>query len=149
VERELAGPLEVADRGIYRIGIALQVIDDLTDFYDDIRDRRHNYLASSVRHEGSGEERRQLEALLGGEAPRRRSVREEYPSSVGRVMGRAIGEALAGFELLRSAGFGVDRRVALGLIRRLFWLRGVGELLALLPDRLDETLTAGAPGEGA
>jgi hypothetical protein len=32
--------VELADRGVYRIGLALQVIDDLTDFHEDLRDRR-------------------------------------------------------------------------------------------------------------
>jgi hypothetical protein len=145
LEKDSAALLEQADRGIYRIGMALQVIDDLTDFYEDIRGRRHNYLVSSVRYEGLPEERRLLEDALAekGQAPT--EVAEAYRDSTARVMRRAIGEALAGFGLLESSGFPLTRRQALELIRYLFRLRGVGHLLDLLPRSEDfpESLETG------
>lgn len=147
VEKELAGPLELADRGIYRIGMALQVIDDLTDFYDDIRDRRHNYLVSSVRFEGTTAERERLERILAGDDPGRPAIEFSFTPSVQRVMERAIGEALAGFGLLRRGGFWIDRTLALFLIRQLFRLRGVPNLLALLPRRINATLSPIEEGE--
>jgi hypothetical protein len=147
VERPLARPLELADRGIYRIGLALQVIDDLTDFYPDLRDRRHNYLASSVRHEGTAAERAALaEALAapGGSGPPLEGL---YADSLRRVVHRAVGEALEGFALLEEAGFWLRRRQALALLRTLFRLRGVGHLLAFWPPRDAFTLTLeGADG---
>jgi hypothetical protein len=135
MEKALAAPLERADRGTYRIGMALQVIDDLTDFYCDIRDRRHNYLVSSIRFEGPSAERERLDRLLAGDDQGRPSIELAFSQSVQRVMERAIGEALAGFDLLHGAGFWIDRRLALVLIRHLFRLRGVPSLLALLPKR--------------
>lgn len=141
VEKALSVPLEQADRGIYRIGMALQVIDDLTDFHDDIRDRRHNYLVSSIRFEGTTAERDRLERILAGDDPGRSSIEFSFTPSVQRVMERAIGEALAGFGLLQRAGFWIDRPLALFLIRQLFRLRGVPNLLALLPGRIDATLS--------
>ncbi len=133
--------LVLADRGIFSIGLALQVIDDLTDFHDDLRDRRHNYLAATIQHEGTLEERARLAALLGGgstAAP----IEQVFSASASRAMARAIGEALDGFERLHAAGFWLDRPQALELIRTLFSLRGVGHLLPLLPpgDRFTETL---------
>lgn len=135
VETELARTVGLADRGVFRIGMALQVIDDLTDFYEDLRDRRHNYLVSSIVHEGTPDERLRCEAALAGQGERL-PVAQMYASSVSRVLGRAVGEALCGFELLAEAGFWLDRRKALELIRYLFRLRKVGDLLALLPAEL-------------
>jgi len=132
VEQELFIPLEEADLGIYRIGLALQVIDDLTDFYEDIADRRHNYLVSSIRFEGTAAEQQQLQALFDGEIEKN-PVEDLYQESVRRVMHRAIGEALAGFSQLETSGFWLGRKDALRLIRYLFRLRGVGKLLALWP----------------
>jgi len=148
IEKTLALPLEQADRGIYRIGMALQVIDDLTDFYCDIRDKRHNYLLSSIRFEGSAAERERLALLLAGGDLGRPSIELAFPQSVQRVMERAIGEALAGFDLLHGAGFWIDRSLALLLIRQLFRLRGVPSLLALLPKKSDltKTLASGTGG---
>ena len=133
--------LELADRGIFSIGLALQVIDDLTDFHDDLRDRRHNYLAATIQHEGSIDERARLAALLAGHAAAL-PVELAFAPSASRAMTRAIGEALDGFERLHEAGFWLDRAQALELIRYLFKLRGVGHLLPLLPagDRFTDTL---------
>ena len=61
-------------------------------------------------------------------------VEQAYRESVSRVMARAIGEALKGFDLLQEAGFWVTRPQAFGLIKLLFRLRGVANLLALLPE---------------
>lgn len=142
MESERLPELETADAGIYRIGLALQVIDDLTDFYPDIRDRKHNYLVSSIYAEGSPEERLKLEALLGQRPDSGAPVEEIFRDSVSRVMHRAIGEALAGFEGLESVGFWFTRQDALKLIRYLFRLRGVAPLLALWPagNRFEQDL---------
>lgn len=147
VEKSLAVPLEQADRGIYRIGMALQVIDDLTDFYSDLRDCRHNYLVSSIRFEGTTAERERLDRLLAGDDLGRPSIELAFALSVQRVMERAIGEALAGFDLLHSAGFWIDRTLALLLIRQLFRLRGVPNLLALLPKKIEATLSINGCGQ--
>jgi hypothetical protein len=148
IEKSLALPLEQADRGIYRIGMALQVIDDLTDFYCDIRDKRHNYLLSSIRFEGSATERERLALLLAGDDLGRPSIELAFCQSVQRVMERAIGEALAGFDLLHGAGFWIDRSLALLLIRQLFRLRGVPGLLALLPKKSDFSRNLSIDGTG-
>jgi hypothetical protein len=141
VETDLRERLSFVDRGVYSIGMALQVIDDLTDFLTDIRDRRHNYLVSSIRHEGSPEERKHLEALLSAALTESGPLEVTYAASVSRVMERAIGEALAGFDLFHQSGFGITRDEAMDIIRYLFHLRGVKHLLSLLPDRCNTTLT--------
>jgi hypothetical protein len=142
VEKHLTTRLSQADEGVYRIGMALQVIDDLTDFYCDIGDHRHNYLVSSVRHEGTADEKERLGFLLERLGPAQPPIEKAFAPSVGRVMNRAIGEALVGFDLLHEAGFWMDRKLAIGLIHQLFRLRGVPNLLALLPvKKIDFTTT--------
>jgi hypothetical protein len=131
---EVRARLEQADRGIFSIGLALQVIDDLTDFHDDLRDHRHNYLAATIYHEGPSTEQARLAALLGGGERTPVPVEQAFAVSASRAMTRAIGEALDGFERLHEAGFWLDRPQALELIRYLFNLRGVGHLLPLLPS---------------
>jgi hypothetical protein len=39
-------------------GIALQIIDDITDLYEDIENSNHNYLLSIIHHEGNKVEQR-------------------------------------------------------------------------------------------
>jgi hypothetical protein len=57
-----------------------------------------------------------------------------FPDSVRRTMGRAVGEALHGFDNLALSGFWLNRPQALDLIKSLFRLRQVGHLLPLLPE---------------
>lgn len=145
VEEDRTAPLELVDRGIFRIGLALQVIDDLTDCYDDLRDRRHNYLVSVIRHEGNEGEKSRLPPYPSGKEVERPPIEEAFPSSVSLVMHRAIGEALAGFGMLHRAGFWLTQDAAFDLIRFLFRIRGVGNLLSFLPKDGKFTLTLEAP----
>ncbi len=142
LEKELSAELEKADRGIYSIGMALQVIDDLTDFYSDIRRQNHNYLVSSVYFEGNASERKKLDAMLSNADALELPIEQEFTESVSRVMERAIGEALTGFDRLYEAGYWISRSQALGLIKYLFKLRGVKNLLPLLPEECGTTLSA-------
>ncbi len=143
LEKGLSAELEKVDSGIYSVGMALQVIDDLTDFYSDIRRQNHNYLVSSVYFEGTAAERRKLDAVLADGKAAALPIEKEYSESVSRVMERAIGEALTGFEMLHEAGYWISRSQALGLIKYLFKLRGVKDLLVLLPEECETTLSAG------
>jgi hypothetical protein len=142
LEKGLSCELEKVDRGIYSIGMALQVIDDLTDFYSDIRRQSHNYLVSSVYFEGNASERKKLDAIFLGEHSAALPIEKEFPESVSRVMERAIGEALTGFDKLHDAGYWINRSQALGFIKYLFKLRGVKNLLPLLPEECGTTLSA-------
>lgn len=46
---------------LYRIGIGCQIMDDMVDLMRDVRNRRHNYVASLVHHGTLGPTRRQLQ----------------------------------------------------------------------------------------
>lgn len=137
VESAFRLELRWAEQGIYSIGIALQLIDDLTDFYEDISHANHNYLVSSIAHRGTREEKNALDKALRQTDREFPAIESQYTNSVALIMEETIGEALHGFELLEQAGFRVNRRQAYDLIKNLFILRGVKQLLPFFPREQD------------
>jgi len=133
LEKEFSRKLHQAEQGIFSIGLALQIIDDLTDFYEDIVAGNHNYLISSIYHDGDRGERKALQAARRARLGKGEGIETVYPGTVRRVMAEAIGEALHGFALLEEAGYWFSQGQATSLIRSLFVLRGVGELLPFFP----------------
>jgi len=124
--------LVMADQGICSIGLALQMVDDLVDIGADVRDRRHNYLVSTLWHEGTSTERRAFAGAMeepGASWPRA----EDFPAASGLVMDRAIRTAMDGVRALQQAGFWLRPELARPLLRRMFHLRGAGALWDLLP----------------
>lgn len=121
-----------ADRGIFHIGMALQIIDDLTDFHEDIKAGNHNYLLSFVFHQGNPQEKELLKTILKtpGSKP---EIEVSFASAISQVMNSAVSEALRGFALIHQAGYWLDHNQAYHLIRRLFVLRGVKRLLPFYP----------------
>ena len=124
--------LACADQGIFHIGVALQLIDDLTDFYEDIRAGNHNYLVSSVFHQGTAEEKLRLRTSLDVAADAL-PIETLFPATLRKVMANAVGEALQGFAMLHEAGYWLTQQQAFDLIRHLFVLRGVKQLLPFFP----------------
>lgn len=141
IESSCKNKLHFADRGIFSIGIALQLIDDLTDFYEDILHANHNYLVSSITYRGNNREKDALEQALSQGNKNFPAIESLYADSINLVMEEAIGEALYGFELLEQAGFWVNRKQAYDLIKNLFVLRGVRNLLPFFPPEHDISLT--------
>ncbi len=133
LEKELQHLLKPAQSGVYRIGMALQVIDDITDFYEDIENANHNYMLSAVHHEGSKSEQQILAAIMTGENVESSPVEEIFRDTLETVMARAIGEAVSGFSDLATAGYWFNQKQAIRIIRFLFQVRGVGRLLPFFP----------------
>ncbi len=134
LEKSFSGPLSLAEDGVYSIGLALQIIDDLTDFYQDIAAGNHNYLVSSIAYRGTTKERKQLDEVRAAKAVSGPAIERTYPTTVREVMAEAIGEALYGFSLLEESGYWCNRIQAHSLIRQLFILRGVKQLLPFFPE---------------
>jgi len=126
-----------ADQAIYKIGLALQVIDDMTDLVEDLSVGHHNYLVSSIYHEGNRQEQDALQACLAAPDEVSTPIEVLFPTSTRLVMQRAIGEALNGFTELYDAGFWLNRRDAFGVIKDLFHLRGLSRLDPLWPAYQD------------
>jgi len=143
IETGLAAAVRRARQGVYSIGMALQVIDDITDIYEDIRDKRHNYLVSSIYFEGTHSEKVMLEDVMNEGTANPVRVELAYKKSVSRVMEQAIGEALSGFRKLEESGYWFNQRTAMSIIRNIFHLRGAENLLGLLPSDENIKLSLG------
>jgi len=138
--------LELTEKGIYSIGLALQLIDDLTDFYEDIANTNHNYLVSSIYFRGSTSEKTSLNKAMQTSANTdKEPIETLFPESVRQVMEEAIGEALQGFAYLENAGFWVNSHQAYNLIKNLFVLRGVRQLLPFFPSEQQLTHSVTCP----
>lgn len=109
--------------GVHSIGMALQMIDDVVDLAEDARGVKNNYLLSRLLSEKFGHG-----IALGGW----KALAEVRPQLVAEAVDIAIKDALEGFRLLNTVGFGLDESGAMRFITTLFELRGGGELLGLL-----------------
>ena len=126
-EPDLARGVRSARHSVYLLGLALQVLDDVTDLAEDVERRNHNVLRSWIVHEAPDGPltdaqllRRPASAL---EAPHR-----AFPRATAEVLYLAVEIALDGFERLRGLGYPIDRSGGLQLLSVLFRLRGLGEL---------------------
>jgi hypothetical protein len=133
-EPDFAEAIAHAKSGVFRIGLALQILDDLADFEEDIRRRNHNFLRSWLVHgvgsDGHGGNApkvsdQTLSALSTEELSTSHTL---FPQATGEVMVLAIELALTGFDRLRRAGHPLDRSTARELMAAMFRLRGLPHL---------------------
>lgn len=133
-EPEHAEAIAHAKAGVFRIGLALQILDDLADFEEDLRRRNHNVLRSWLVH-GCGTDGRRGRAVAVPDAQLSTYTAAElgaphelFPQATGEVMVMAIELALRGFDCLRQAGHPLDRATARELMAAMFRLRGLPHL---------------------
>jgi len=133
-EPERSAAVAQAKAGVFRIGLALQILDDLADFQEDIRRRNHNILRSWLVH-GIGTDAQGRPAPKVPDATlsactdaQLAAPQETYPAATGEVMVMAIELALRGFECLHEAGHPLDRAAARELMAAMFRLRGLPHL---------------------
>lgn len=136
LEDKLRNRLAVTEKAIFSIGISLQMVDDLTDFYEDIEAGNHNYLVSSIYWNGSAPEKKRLDEILMRckDDPQTDPIEMLFPETLRRVIAEAIGEAMEGFRRLESVGYWCSQPQALDLIKHLFTLRGLKHLLPYFPE---------------
>lgn len=96
---------EQAGRGIWRLGTAFQIVDDLTDFEFDLKRRSHNVLCAQIAHGGTPEEKAALKQLTGEHAISADLVPSTFLASARAVVKRAREEAERGFADLAKVGF--------------------------------------------
>jgi len=130
LETERQEPLALAKSGIHRIGLALQLIDDLTDFAEDVGRRNHNILRSWVVQRAPDGPTTDA-ALAAMDEAALAAPERIFPRATAEVLALAMDHALAGFDLLHAAGHPVGRGAAHSLIAALFRLRGVERLWKL------------------
>jgi len=109
----------IAAEGVHKIGMALQMIDDVVDLAEDCASLKNNYLLARLLAFPDAR------SIASGGWP---NVLAAHPELLAEAVGRAHSSALDGFALLGDTGFPLDREGAGRLIRALFDLRGGGEL---------------------
>jgi hypothetical protein len=126
-EPHLRTKIAIAKDGINHIGLSLQIIDDITDFEEDLRRRNHNMLRSWIVYnqpDGPCEDAdlKQLPAEV------MKSPEIHFSLATQQVMQLAVEMALAGFARLHEIGHPVERSAARELIKAMFKLRGLERL---------------------
>lgn len=135
-EPEFADGIRWAREAIHRIGLALQVLDDLTDFGEDITRRNHNILRSWVVHRAPDGPTTD-QALLDGAEDDLAAPEVLFPLATRDVLSLAIEMALDGFSRLHDLGHVTDRAAALDLIGMMFRLRGLSHLWTLYDSSVE------------
>lgn len=129
----------IAKDGINHIGLSLQIIDDLTDFEEDLNNRNHNMLRSwIVFHQPDGPCSDAELKLLSKELAA--APETHFPLATSQVMDMAIEMAVAGFARLHEVGHPIERVAALELIKAMFKLRGLERLWKLYEQRSEPNL---------
>jgi hypothetical protein len=130
IERELAPAISELKAGIYRIGLAVQSLDDVTDFAVDLRSRNHNLLRSWIVHKRSDGPMTDKDLV---HIPQDELSQPErrFPNATKDIVRFAIDLALEGFDRLQKHGYPIDHASALELVHVLFRLRGVRKLWEL------------------
>jgi len=103
-ERELISELQHMESGILNIGIALQMLDDVTDAAEDLSNTKANYLASWIMYQSedgifSFDDLKEYADTSG------QNFCTDFKRSVASVVNSAIEKALDGFDMLCSGGF--------------------------------------------
>lgn len=126
-EPQLERAMTAAMSAVNHIGLALQILDDVTDFSEDLRNRNHNMLRSYIVHCGpdGGCSDAQLSAL---DETARIRPETRFPKATADTVMLAVNMALAGFEQLSSLGHPVNGVAATRLIGAMFQLRGLSRL---------------------
>ena len=133
-EPALADAIDLAKQGVFRIGMALQILDDLADFEEDLRRRNHNILRSWLVHGRGKDAAGRPAAPVSDAALSALSVADQkapervFPEATGEVMVLAIELCLSGFDRLTEAGHPLNRETARELIGAMFRLRKLPHL---------------------
>lgn len=96
IESERAGEVQAVQDALYRIGIGCQMLDDIVDLYVDMRERRHNYVASVVSHREPAAVREKMQAWAVEEHAC--NAVDRFYSSCPELFGRMKTEAMAELE---------------------------------------------------
>jgi hypothetical protein len=125
-ERELISELQHMESGILNIGIALQMLDDVTDAAEDLSHTKANYLASWIMYQGedgifSFEDLKEYADTSG------QNFCTDFKHSVASVVNSAIEKALDGFNMFCCGGFPITRIQAVGILKLMFGLRGLAQ----------------------
>ncbi len=106
IEKPLPSDITRVKNALYQVGIACQILDDMVDLARDVRNRRHNYVASVIAWENDDKLRRLLPEMASSESPEQYvkafagPLRKAYQLAIGNLR-----EALAGLFLSNHREF--------------------------------------------
>jgi geranylgeranyl pyrophosphate synthase len=121
IEVTLREPLQLMEKGILAIGVALQMLDDVVDLEEDLHAEKTNLLASWIVHQVHEMTWPQLHELeASGQFPAERFERLRMD-----LINAAIEKALGGFDYLAQTGYPVKRNQARSILKIMFRLRGL------------------------
>ena len=124
---ESSQKLTAYGRGLYRIGMALQALDDLCDIEEDLEDNKVN-LAVSRLIEESGCNRENLSVTsFDINSEKNKVFVEGYLNSI-------HADLIEGFKILRENGYPIDEADLKYLMKFLFKVRGVDELWEIMRE---------------
>lgn len=69
IEKPLLSGIARVKNALYRIGIACQILDDMVDLAPDVRNRRHNYVASVIEWSNDEKLKQLLPVMAASESP--------------------------------------------------------------------------------
>ncbi len=115
--------LNQAKDGIFQIGIALQLLDDICDFKEDLDENKKNYLLSKISHKNN------LNVLKIKEVSNDENfmLSEIYLDSYRESINEAVETALYGFELLGNSGYPINRNQGELILKFMFNIRGLSK----------------------
>lgn len=135
-EPEFADGIRRAREAVHQIGLALQVLDDLTDFGEDVAHRNHNMLRSWIVHRSPDGTATDV-SLAGMQEDDLAAPETIFPKATRDVLSLAIEMALEGFGQLNDLGHVIDRAAAIDLIGMMFHLRGLSHLWKLYDGSIE------------
>ena len=125
-ERGFNSELQYMESGVLEIGVALQMLDDVTDAAEDLSNTKANYLASWIIYYGE-DGTFSFNDLKEYADKKENNFCTDFSRSVASVVNQAIEKALDGFDMLCSGGFPINRVQAVGILNLMFGLRGLSQ----------------------
>lgn len=121
--------LSVARRAISKLGTAFQIVDDITDFENDVKQRSHNLLVSQIVHGGSEDEKAAWASLHLEEGSD--IVTLDFRNSARQVLDYAVLEAHDALTQLSQLGLAIDPKIAESIVKAIVGNDGVARLASL------------------
>lgn len=115
--------LNLSKEGIFEIGIALQMLDDICDFKEDIDAKKKNYLLSKIIYNSS----LTLSEVISKSNEKEFYNTKEYSHSYIESIEESIEVALNGFKILEKASYPINQLQAKLILEFMFKVRGLKE----------------------
>lgn len=121
VIKEENDKLNISKKGIYEIGVALQMLDDICDFKEDIDANKKNYLFSKIVYNSS----LTLHEIITKSNDNEFYLSNDYIDNYNNAIEEAVSVALNGFKILEEASYPINQGQAKLILEFMFKVRGL------------------------